>query len=238
MGQMPEDVAVDQEAETEEFIDIYRLKIRNDPKIITPRMYRVLKNGRYEATEAKLARRYLNADDTLLEFGSGLGVVAAIAIKRAKVKKVVSVEANPDLLPIIRDTLGNSGVAQDKCELIYGAVSLEMDDELTFYRRGDFWGSSLSPQPGKVVSTETVPCIDPAKLIATHNPTVIFSDIEGAELELFPALDLSSLRAVVMEVHPRVYGDKGVCSIFKAMHDKGFAYNKQSSGSVIVFQKM
>jgi len=94
----------------EDFIEIYRLKIRNDPKIITPRMYQVLSSGRYEKTEAMLARKYLNSSDTVLEFGSGLGVVAAIAVKRANVKRVISVEANPDLHPIITDTLRNSVV--------------------------------------------------------------------------------------------------------------------------------
>lgn len=225
------------ETQAEEFIEIYRLKIRNDPKVITPRMYTVLSGGRYEKTEAMLARRFLTPDDTVLEFGSGLGVIAAIAVRRAKVRKVISVEANPDLHPIIKDTMRNNGIPEDRFELIYGAVSLEDSEDLTFYRRGDFWGSSLSPTPGRVVSTETVPCIDPVPLIEKHRPTVIFSDVEGAELQIFPALDLSSLRAVVVEIHPRVYGSEGVIELFDAMHRKGFVYTKQSSGTVIVFQK-
>ncbi len=226
-----------EETGADEFIEIYGLKIQNDPKVITPRMYTVLSGGRYEKTEAMLARKFLTRDDVMLEFGSGLGVVAALAIRRAKVRKVISVEANPDLHPIINNTFRNNGIPQDRVELIYGAVSVESSGELTFYRRGDFWGSSLSPTPGRVVSTESVPAIDPVDLLKTHRPTVIFSDIEGAELQVFPALDLGSLRAVVIEIHPRVYGAEGVIELFDAMHQKGFVYTKQSSGTVIVFQR-
>lgn len=230
-------MAGEEETGADEFIEIYGLKIRNDPKVITPRMYTVLSGGRYEKTEAMLARKFLTRQDTVLEFGSGLGVVAALAIRRAKVRKVISVEANPDLPPIIASTFRNNDIPEDRVELIYGAVSVESSDELTFYRRRDFWGSSLSPTPGRVVSTETVPCINPNHLLEKYSPTVIFSDIEGAELQIFPALDLSSLRAVIIEIHPRVYGGGGVVRLFDAMHQKGFVYTKQSSGTVVVFQR-
>jgi len=52
-------------------------------------------------------------------------------------------------------------------------------------------------------------------------PTVLICDIEGAEADLIPQLDLSGLRAAVIETHPQWIGPEGINKVFRAFMDAG-----------------
>ena len=50
-----------------------------------------------------------------------------------------------------------------------------------------------------------LPQIGIRALVEKQRPTVIICDIDGGELGLFDGIDLSSVRAPVIELHPRDY---------------------------------
>ena len=63
-----------------------------------------LRRGWYEADEAKAAEHLLKDGDIVLEVGGGCGFMSAFVAKLGRAGRVVSVEADPDLIPIMRQT--------------------------------------------------------------------------------------------------------------------------------------
>jgi len=73
-----------------------------------------------------------------------------------------------------------------------------------------------------------------------RKPSVLVMDIEGGELDLLPTLDLSSCRALMIELHPRIYQLAGIDRCFATLQQKGFTYDAKNSrgGTVVVFSKI
>jgi FkbM family methyltransferase len=199
-------------------IDTLGIKVPFVPSIITPKIERPLRNGRYEGGEAALLARVLRPGDRVLELGAGLGLLSTIAGRMEGVR-VVAVEANPDLLPLIAETHRLNGVTS--AEVRNGIVAAEDGSDVPFYLRPDFWASSMEPASRPFVREVSLPCFGIARLIADVRPTVIVCDIEGAEAGLFDAADLSGVRALVIELHPKVYGAEGQARVLSTLARKG-----------------
>ena len=203
----------------DEVIDSKGIRVPFVPAIITPRIERPLRSGRYEGGEAAALRAILRAGDRVLELGAGLGVLSTVAAQAAGVECVTAIEANPDLIPIIRETHRLNGVTT--VDLRGGVVTAEPGADLPFYIRSDFWASSMEPGSRPFVRKADVPRFPLPGLIADLRPTVIVCDIEGGELGLFDGADLSGVRAVVMELHPGVYGAEGQARVIAALARQG-----------------
>lgn len=219
-----------------EVIETATLRVPFRPEIITPAIERPLRRGRYEGGELLAAEAVIRPGDRVLELGAGLGLVSARAAQLGA--EVTALEANPDLIPLIRETHGLSGVA-DRVRLVNAAVTPRPAGPLPFYRRRDFWASSLSPAPAGWIDETTVATRDIAALIEETRPTVIVCDIEGGERGLFAGADLSGVRALIVEIHPKVYGALGVKQLFDDLSAQGFGYAPKASrgGSVVTFQR-
>ncbi|MGB3146992.1 MAG: FkbM family methyltransferase [Paracoccaceae bacterium] len=177
-----------------------------DPSIITPPIEKPLRAGRYEVGEDQGLQEVLRPGDRVLELGAGLGLLSTVAARFDSIGSVTTVEANPELIPLIRETHRLNGV--NTVDLRHGVVTADAGPPVPFYLRAHFWASSMSAKQGssrKVVEVERVP-ID--QLIREVQPTVIVCDIEGGEVGLLDRADLGSVRAVVMEFHEKVYGAK------------------------------
>lgn len=211
--------------------------------VISPRMREVLRNDRYERQEVRAIKSLARPDDVVLDLGAGVGVVATIAARTVGDDRVTAVEANPNLIPILRETFRLNGVPG--VTLIHGAAMSGPDpnDEVRFRLRPDFWASSLDrrrkDRNSDAVSDVAVPAVDLAGILDELRPTVFVLDIEGGELAVASGADLSSVRLVIMELHPRVYGASGVERIFSALSAQGFTYDPRASrgGTVVVFSR-
>ncbi|MDO5603757.1 MAG: FkbM family methyltransferase [Paracoccus sp. (in: a-proteobacteria)] len=207
------------------------------PHIITPKIERPLRNGRYEGGEAAATLgQILRRGDVVMEFGAGLGLCSTIAAMHPDVARVVTFEANPDLIPLIRETHRLN--ALNNIEVRHGIVAPEGSASEKFYLRRDFWGSSMEPDSRPYQRVVDLPAFDVNELIAEIRPTVIVCDIEGAELTLFDHADLSSVRAIVCELHNKVYGDEGEQHIINLMNRRGLTHLEgERSGSVKLFSR-
>ena len=223
-----------------EIIESRGVKIPFHPEIVTPAIERPLRKGKYEGGECLAVETVVGKGDRVLELGAGLGLVSTRAAMAEGVEKVVTFEANPALLPVIRETHRLNDVT-GRIEVINGVVTRgEAPEVLPFYRRPDFWGSSLASTPAGWTDEIAVKTYDFDAVLAEFRPTVIVADIEGGELDLFEGADLSDARFVIMEIHPRVYGAEGTKRIFDAMSAKGFGYSPKISrgGTVITFERV
>lgn len=203
----------------DEVIESLGIRVPFVPAIITPRIERPLRNGRYEGGEAAALRRVLRAGDRVLELGAGLGLLSTLAAQVPGVERVTAIEANPALIPLIRETHRLNGVTT--VDLRNGIAAAEPGRDVPFYLRADFWASSAEPASRPFLRQVGLPRFALPELIAEVDPTVIVCDIEGGERGLFDTADLSAVRALVIELHPKVYGEDGAEAIVAVLAGKG-----------------
>ncbi len=226
-----------------ETIEVHGIRVPVVEPVINERMRGVLESGRYERNEVRLLERLARPDDVVLELGAGVGVVSSVAARVVGAERVVSIEANPDLIPIIEETHRLNDVVGIK--LLHGAALSKPRStaEIPFYLRPNFWASSMDHRKEDKrsggVREVPVPVIDLNSLIADIRPTILVMDIEGGELSLVSDGDFSTVRSVIMELHPRVYGNQGVERIFSALAKAGLTYDARASrgGTVVVFSR-
>ena len=154
--------------------------------------------GSYERQEAEGLRSLLVPSDRVLEFGSGLGVIACIAGRSAS--DVLSFEANPRLVERAEANLALNGIRN---VAVRSGVVGHQAGTATFRVEADFWSSAL----GTASAGEDSIAVEVHALSAvleTFRPTVVVMDIEGGEYELLgdPAwMAYAGLRGVLVELH-------------------------------------
>ncbi|WP_170168862.1 FkbM family methyltransferase [Rhodovulum iodosum] len=192
------------------------------PHIVTPKIEKAMRNNRYEGGEAKTLRALVRPGDRVLELGAGMGLCASIAALSEGVEAVVAVEANPALMPVIRETLRLNGA--ERADLRFGAVDHASGPSCRFYLRHNFWASTMEPDSRPYHEVVEVPRLGLNDLLDEVRPTVLQCDIEGAELSLLsdPDVDLSGIRLLILELHPKVYGEEGVARLTGTLAARGF----------------
>ncbi|MEM7090643.1 MAG: FkbM family methyltransferase [Pseudomonadota bacterium] len=198
-------------------------------------MRRSLRLESYEGKEAEAALRLIRRGDVVLELGGGIGFMSTLIATKTRAREVHSFEANPRLIEYIREvhSLNKAKKAQ-----VHHAVLGEEDGSATFYLRQDILSSSLDRLSEEDEATEqTVPMRKSSTVFQNIEPTVLVCDIEGAESTLIPQLDLSGLRAVLIELHPQWIGRDGIRDVFAHLHQSGLVFfPRMSHGKVAVFR--
>lgn len=202
------------------------------------RIHQALKTGRYEAEEARALQRNLDPEDRLLDLGSGIGAIASLAAQTIPSRSITCIEANPDLLPIIRGNLDRNNASE--ATLIHGAVcSSPQSSEAEFHIGPNFTAASLSAEGRGRFKTIHVPTLRFSELLAQSDPTFITCDVEGAELDLLETTLPASVRFFCLEVHLVWLGERGIQEFFNRMHAQEFAYHpKGSAGGIVCFKRI
>lgn len=160
---------------------------------LSENMKKVLADGKMETAELGLLTGLLTKDDSVLELGGGCGLLATYCARHAG--SVVTVEADPQMVPVISATFQANGVSP---KLLVGAVSGSGDD-MVLDRKPDFWSTkTLEAWPE---AQNTVPGLKLSALLAEHSPTVVVCDIEGAEATLVDTPLPETVRAFMVETH-------------------------------------
>ncbi|MEM7723734.1 MAG: FkbM family methyltransferase [Pseudomonadota bacterium] len=204
--------------------------------LATPDISAKLNDGSYEADEARAADRCVRPGFRVLDLGSGLGYIAALCAQKAGAENVLTVEANPDLLPVIESNLAANGQAD--VSVLHGAVTDTAEEGATasFAIKDTFTGSSLTGTGTRRVDVPLIPITD---LIRAHRPHVILMDIEGAEANLFKRRWTCPLRYFVLELHPKRYGPEVIKKIVDFMSAMDMTYDPVvSRGKVLGFRKV
>ncbi len=177
--------------------------------------------GRYEEQEIIGALRVVRAGDTVLEMGTGLGIVGAVIARNTRPAKVMSFEANPDLIPHIEDLYQRNGLT-DRISVENRVLWSASDrpKEVTLHVTNSFLGSSLVEKSNRVTRPVSVRTDDFNRLASQSDVLII--DIEGAELDILKHADLTHLRALVIEFHPEVYGVDGMREAKAIVREAGF----------------
>lgn len=212
------------------------MRFPRDRFVLTRKLRVLLRNEAYEAKEAHAVVRLVRPDDVVLELGAGIGFMSTLISTQIGAKEIHSFEANPRLIRFIRQVHNLNAV---KNATVYHAVLGKGTGSEVFYARPNILESSLSPLPSDTeeVKQVEVPRGDINEAIEEINPTVLVCDIEGAEADLVPMMDLSGIRAVVIELHPQYIGKEGIARIFAKMAEAGLVFfPRWSNGKVAVFR--
>lgn len=195
-----------------------------------------LADGTYEGDEARAVDRSVRPGFRVLELGAGLGYIGALAAKKTEPENVMSLEANPDLIPVIRANHARNGVGE--VSVMHGAVvgHANEGDTASFHIAGGFTGSRLGPKGGRQVD---VPLIGFHDLIRAQRPHVVLMDVEGAEAGYFDRPWKCPLRFCVMEIHPKQYGADVIKKIIDRMSSMDMTYDPVTSrGKILGFRKV
>lgn len=175
------------------FVEQKGVRIPLGPAAVTPEVVEALRANRYEGRKFEFLRRVLTPGDRVLILGGGIGFLAAACLRIEPAARVTLVEGDPARLAAIRATLAANGTAADLRE---GLPTLE--------------------GPGAGV-------VDLIALVEEVAPQILVCDLGGGELGLFDRLDLSSVRAAIVESSPRVIGEAGVRAVQGALAAQGLA---------------
>ncbi|MDX1781104.1 MAG: FkbM family methyltransferase [Thalassovita sp.] len=220
------------------FIKSRGLKIPKHPQLTTGQVRGALREGRYEDRECDAAMRVVQAGDTVLELGGGIGYMSTLLSVKKQVRRVVCYEANPQLIPYIQSV--HAANDAQNVELRNALLTPKGGDPVPFYVRQNFLASSMDPDPnpGGIVDEVRIEQHAIGPLLNELKPDILVCDIEGAEADVLPAGDWSGLRAAIVELHPQWIGQQGVQAIFDTMQKAGLTYfPKASSGKVVTFRR-
>ncbi|MEL6681936.1 MAG: FkbM family methyltransferase [Pseudomonadota bacterium] len=207
--------------EYETIIETNGVKVPFVETIITSAIAGPMRRNRYEGAESDALRRILKPGDRVLELGAGVGLLSSVAAQNPDVTQVVAVEANPALIPMIKETHKLNNLTQ--VEVLHGIAAAQDAPDTSFYVREHFWSSSIEPDSRPYDHVANVPVLNVHRLIEKYKPTVLVCDIEGGEYDLFDDIDLSGLRAIIIEFHPRVYGNAHVDKLLKHFGSHGLS---------------
>jgi FkbM family methyltransferase len=212
------------------------LQMPFDATVISPNVEKAVIGKWYEADEAVHLPHVLQEEERVLELGTGLGLISALAAKDPKVAKVLTVEANPNLTEYIHNFHRINKVEHKVEQLNAVAMPKPVSNSTSFYVRSDFWASSLSPQPWGYEKVIDVAVVDLNALIERFRPTMMIVDIEGGEIDLFEGSELGTVKKILMEVHQHVIGRSGMKKVFDALSARNFHYDQwHSSKNVVTF---
>jgi FkbM family methyltransferase len=195
-------------------------------------MIAAMEDGTYEKHEVQLALAHVPKGARVLELGAGSGVVGAVVARHCAPRAVLSVEANPFLLPHITALWAENGLIPPMT-LRHGAVFSSPDAPQTvqFFVRGNFLGSRLTQPDRGSVQPVQVPVLRYDRLKAEFPHDVILMDIEGAELDLLRHADLSGVSLIIAEFHRHLYGRAGMRDCRAALTAQGFFMDADASSA-------
>lgn len=209
----------------------FGVQLAVDRQVLSPAIVDSFYKGGYESAEVDIIRETLTPDDRVLEIGGGVGFVGILTARRVRrPDQVLIIEANPQLIPLMERNFALNGV---RPQVWNGVLGRSGASEVSFYLHDDFWASSLMPFPG---GRETrVPQHDARTVLADFRPTYLIVDIEGGEIDLFDGWDLTGVRKVCLEVHPRQTGQPAVDRLFQSLEQQGFRHARASRLENVVY---
>jgi len=187
----------------------------------------------YELKERKLVHAVLQENDRVLEVGSGIGIVASTCARICGPENITCYEANPQTAEYIKRNFALNGM---KPQLRMKAMA-SYSGVIKFFINDNILSSSLNDRD---FGGETeLPCDDLVEVLKELKPNVLVMDVEGAEVDLLPLVDLSNIEKIIIELHPWVVGEAKIQDLVNSLLESGFRRDDDtaSSDDVVCFMR-
>lgn len=200
---------------------------------LTPAIIKSLNAGRFEQSERTAIKKNLKSGDRVLDLGGGIGCTGVVAGRIVGGENLMIVEANADLLPDISENLAANLIFGAK--LLHGAIVAEKTSEtVNFFKSKGFWAGSLLENNAPNAQRIDVPAVDFQDVVWGFMPTVIICDTEGLEIELFKSRLPDTVRLILLELHPNIYGQDAIKTLFDELSGIGFSYLPHGSNGAVI----
>ena len=206
-----------------------------DKSVMNARVRSQVYRGVYEMSKFVIADALMRPGDRVLELGAGLGLVTVLAASRCGRDAVVSFEAVPRNADLIRRNLALNNVSADVRARAIGHV----DGTIDFFVAADAISSSTNTVRGDTGMTKiTVPCDNIQVVMAQVRPNVLLIDVEGTETDIVPLIDLSEVRAIMIQIHGDVVDDTTASNIMRTFLAAGLQHLHMCSiGNIWAFER-
>lgn len=227
-----------------ELVSIDGVEVMLDEAWACPPVQAALRSESYERAEREVLAATLSSDDTYLELGCGIGLLATLAADRVGDRNVVAIEANPVIAEVARETTSRNGHTIE----VRNVVLLEdpVEAVASFYVRPDFRESSLSPLPTVHRDDETpeelqrirVSSADAYGTIASLGASYLMVDIEGGETDLLRLSLPDCVTTICVDLHAEATGIEAQSEMVAALLAKGFDLDiGRSALPVLLFRR-
>jgi FkbM family methyltransferase len=174
----------------------------------------------YERREIGLLRRHLRPDLDVIEAGGSLGVTGAVVASRLLPgRRLVAVEANPELVPELRRNL-DAAAADAAAVGVHAALAYPPARGLAAFVAGaDSVLGSVTDDPGAGEPVTAV-TLDGLRRTWGLDRYALICDIEGGEWELInqPVGVFAGCEQLFIELHDRE-GEAGLGSLLRRLTD-------------------
>ncbi|MDH3285387.1 MAG: FkbM family methyltransferase [Acidobacteriota bacterium] len=172
----------------------------------------------YEKSERTLVHDFIRPDDRVLELGACIGVVSCTTnrLLKAPGSRHVVVEANPELIPLLRR---NRELNDCDFRIEHGIVS--DGKETTFFVADRIHRGSVHEGTGAPL---TVPSLRLGELERKYGPfNVLVIDIQGAEIDVLRHWEgfLGHYRLVIVEWHAAITGEAAISDARERLRNAG-----------------
>jgi len=215
-------------------------RVALDAPGVTPRTAAQIFWGIYESAELRFIERYLRPDLDVVVIGASIGAVtSAIALHQDPARRLVCVEANPQLIDLLRRNVASNAPGHP-VEVVHRAISYGGRTVRFGFGTTNTSGRLDQEDPG--AEAVEVPASTLAELLRERDITryALVADIEGAEAALIDKDADALLRCeqILIELHPTRFEDRdlGVEDLLHGIEAHGFALRARH-GNVCFFER-
>lgn len=138
----------------------------------------------YESSERRAIERFLAPRRPVIELGASIGFISLLIARKAHPSTQIAVEANPDLIPVLRRNLESNGASG--VIVLHAAVAYDGANEVPFQVSNDNLGGRLAVGAGSDRVLRRVPSVTLQQILDQNqiDAFTLVADIEGAEWDL------------------------------------------------------
>lgn len=194
---------------------------------------RILSKGNYEVNERALLNNIISEGDQIIELGGSIGILAAIMSKAVSKKGlIISVEASQKLANVSKQWLEPKGNVKILCGIGFPVNTVPVKyTKFTYVNDGNSLAGMVDFSSEQPFGENQIEIFDLKTICTQFNivPNILVVDIEGSEIVFqednieFPG----SIKHIVIEMHPRIYGETKEISLIKGLEKYGFYIEKE-----------
>lgn len=192
--------------------------------VLSTHMRNRLFSGGVDGEDRRLLRRYAHPGDFLLNIGCGCGLSAMAAWRQVRpTGQVMALEPDPRVHELARRNFELNGMSEIQSRAA-AAVAERATKEVTFYRKKNYYGSSLlqldsGAEPIRVAGVYP-PDVTPATCAGRK---ILLCDVEGYEATLLSVEEIiDCFDLIIVELH-FTWAEKNVVSPYVRMFDTLFS---------------
>ena len=216
-----------------DIISLHGYEIGLDRQALPLPILRAMIKGWYEAGEVKLIKGFIEPEDRVLELGSGIGITTMVTADIVGEDSIFPYELNPHLVGWANFNFDKNGKSIEVFSQALVPAAQKDVGVVDFHIHKNYWGSSLLKRPGTKEVIQ-VPVAALEDTVQHHDANCLLMDIEGAEVGLLMAADLTHIEKLIMEIHYGIAGREPTDEMICHLINSGFSIDLMLSGDGIV----